>query len=70
MRWVVGDVQGCARELDDLLREIRFDPAKDELWSTGDLVNRGPASLAAARLWRDIGGRVVICNHEIYAPIF
>ena len=67
MRWVVGDVQGCARELDDLLREIRFDPAKDELWSAGDLINRGPDSLAAARLWRDIGGRGVIGNHEVYA---
>lgn len=67
MRWVVGDVQGCARELDDLLKEIMFDPAKDELWSTGDVINRGPDSLAAARLWRDVGGRGVIGNHEVYA---
>jgi bis(5'-nucleosyl)-tetraphosphatase (symmetrical) len=67
MRWVVGDVQGCARELDDLLREIRYDPARDEVWSAGDIINRGPDSLAAARLWRDIGGRGVIGNHEVYA---
>jgi bis(5'-nucleosyl)-tetraphosphatase (symmetrical) len=67
MRWVVGDVQGCARELDDLLREIRFDPGKDELWSAGDLINRGPDSLASARMWRDLGGLGVIGNHEVYA---
>ncbi len=67
MRWIVGDVQGCARELDALLEEVRFDPARDELWSVGDLVNRGPDSLAAARLWRDVGGRGVIGNHEVYA---
>lgn len=67
MRWVVGDVQGCARELDDLLRAIRFDPGRDELWCAGDIVNRGPDSLQTARLWRDIGGRGVIGNHEVYA---
>lgn len=66
MRWIVGDVQGCARELERLLAEIRFDPAKDELWCAGDIVNRGPDSLAAARLWRDIGGRAVLGNHEVY----
>jgi bis(5'-nucleosyl)-tetraphosphatase (symmetrical) len=67
VRWVVGDIQGCARELDDLLREIRFDEARDELWSVGDLVNRGPDSVATVRLWRDLGGHGVIGNHEVYA---
>ena len=46
MRWVVGDVQGCARELEALLEAVRFDPARDELVSVGDLVNKGPDSLA------------------------
>lgn len=67
MRWVVGDVQGCARELDDLLAWIRFDPGRDELWCVGDLVNRGPDSLAALRLWRDVGGRSLLGNHDAYA---
>lgn len=67
MRWLVGDVQGCALELEDLLRAIRFDPAHDELWSVGDLVNRGPDSLATVRLWQAVGGRGVIGNHEVYA---
>jgi bis(5'-nucleosyl)-tetraphosphatase (symmetrical) len=67
MRWLVGDIQGCARELDDLLRAVRFDAARDELWCLGDLVNRGPDSLATLRLWRDVGGRAVLGNHDIYA---
>lgn len=67
MRWLVGDVQGCARELEDLLRAIRFEPGSDELWCLGDLVNRGPDSLAAVRLWHSVGGRGVIGNHDIYA---
>jgi len=67
MRWLVGDVQGCARELDALLSLVRFDPARDELWCLGDLVNRGPDSLAALRLWRDVAGRSLLGNHDIYA---
>ncbi len=67
MRWVVGDVQGCARELSDLLEAIRFDPARDELWSAGDLINRGPDSLGTVRLWQSVGGRGVLGNHEVYA---
>jgi bis(5'-nucleosyl)-tetraphosphatase (symmetrical) len=67
MRWVVGDLQGCARELEDLLRAIHFDASRDELWCVGDMINRGPESLATLRLWRDIGGRGVIGNHEVYA---
>lgn len=67
VRWIVGDVQGCARELERLLAEIRFDPSRDQLWCAGDIINRGPDSLAAARLWRDIGGRGVIGNHEVYS---
>jgi bis(5'-nucleosyl)-tetraphosphatase (symmetrical) len=67
VRWVVGDVQGCARELDDVLEWIRFEPGRDELWSLGDLVNRGPDSLAALRLWRDVGGQGLLGNHDVYA---
>ncbi len=66
MHWVVGDVQGCARELEDILERVRFDPARDELICTGDLINKGPDSLDALRLWRDVGGRGVIGNHDVY----
>lgn len=67
MRWLVGDIQGCASEFDRLLKAIAFDPQRDELWCLGDLVNRGPDSLATLRLWRDVGGRGVVGNHDIYA---
>lgn len=67
MRWFVGDVHGCARELDALLAAIRFDPGADELWAVGDLINRGSDSAATLRLWRDVGGRGVVGNHDLYA---
>lgn len=50
-----------------MLEAIRFDPHRDELWAAGDLLNRGPESLAALRLWRDIDGKGVLGNHEVYA---
>ncbi len=66
-RIFVGDVQGCARELDGFLKWVRFDPSRDVLWCVGDIVNRGPDSLEALRLWRDVGGRNVTGNHDVYA---
>ena len=45
-RIFVGDVQGCADELESLLQraESAFGD-RFELWLVGDLVNRGPESL-------------------------
>ncbi|HLB30075.1 MAG TPA: metallophosphoesterase, partial [Gammaproteobacteria bacterium] len=56
--FAIGDLQGCHQELLDLLEVIRFDPSRDRLWFTGDLVNRGPDSLETLRTVRDIGGIV------------
>jgi bis(5'-nucleosyl)-tetraphosphatase (symmetrical) len=67
MRWFVGDIHGCVVEFERLLDVIRFDPARDELWSVGDLVNTGPESAATLRLWRATGGRGVLGNHDIHA---
>ena len=67
MRWLFGDLHGCARSLERLLETIRYDAARDELWSVGDLVNTGPDSAAALRLWIAAGGKGVLGNHDIHA---
>ena len=44
---VVGDIHGHFDSLEHALDTLAFDPARDRLFSVGDLVDRGPRSHAA-----------------------
>jgi bis(5'-nucleosyl)-tetraphosphatase (symmetrical) len=66
--YAIGDIQGCHAEFCQLLELIGFSPTEDRLWIVGDIVNRGPDSLAALREVKALGEAAVtvLGNHDFH----
>lgn len=65
---MIGDVQGCDEALGRLLDNIAFSPSRDTLVLLGDLVNRGPQSLAVLRrlMALDNAAECLLGNHDLH----
>ncbi len=68
MVYLLGDVQGCSQSLEHLLAVLGFSPSRDRLVVLGDMVNRGPGSLAVLRRLSGYGGAAVclLGNHDLH----
>ena len=65
--YVIGDIHGCYQQLCILLDNITFDPSKDVLWFTGDLINGGPQPAEVIRFIKSLGNKqvCVLGNHDL-----
>lgn len=66
--YAIGDIQGCWQRLDELLKKISATTPDARFIFLGDLVNRGPQSLATLRQIRALGeaADVVLGNHDLH----
>ena len=68
--YLIGDIQGCYVELQELLQRIDFNPRVDRLGCVGDLVNRGPDSLNVLRFLKNLDDPLLVLgNHDLYLLI-
>ncbi|MBC7716961.1 MAG: symmetrical bis(5'-nucleosyl)-tetraphosphatase [Pseudorhodobacter sp.] len=68
MHYLMGDVQGCCSALDALLEKVGFSKSRDHLTVLGDLVNRGPRSLATLQRLRGLeaSATCLLGNHDLH----
>jgi bis(5'-nucleosyl)-tetraphosphatase (symmetrical) len=66
--YMIGDVQGCDQALGRLLDKIDFSPSRDTIFLLGDLVNRGPQSLAVLRrlMALESSAQCLLGNHDLH----
>jgi serine/threonine protein phosphatase 1 len=62
---VVGDLHGHRSLLERELERVQFDPVRDRVLSVGDLIDRGPESLATLSLVEEPWFHAVLGNHEL-----
>lgn len=65
--YVMSDIHGCYDEFKALLKKINFKHKKDKLYLVGDLINRGPKSLAVMDYLMDHESSIfpVLGNHDL-----
>ncbi|MBS13848.1 MAG: hypothetical protein CME19_19920 [Gemmatimonadetes bacterium] len=61
----IGDVHGCAREFDQLLKASSYMQGEDKLYLTGDAFTKGPDPLEVWRIIGTTGAQMVLGNHDV-----
>jgi len=65
--YLIGDIQGCNAAFGRLLDKVDFSASRDTLYVLGDLVNRGPDSLATLEHLMALGSSAncLLGNHDL-----
>lgn len=62
--FVIGDIHGMFDMVEQLMDQVKFDPAVDRMFSVGDLVDRGPRSREADNWCKQPWFHAIRGNHE------
>ena len=65
--FVVGDMHGCYSIFMKLLDHVQFDPTKDRVFCSGDLIDRGSENEECLRLLKNDWFAATVGNHEFFA---
>lgn len=60
----VGDIHGCADELQKLLKRVKFDESTDHLIAVGDTISKGPKNVEVLDELLSLNATSVRGNHE------
>lgn len=61
---IIGDIHGCIDEFNELIKKLSYDRKSDRLILLGDLIDRGPDSVAVVKRARELDLECVMGNHE------
>jgi hypothetical protein len=64
--WVIGDIHGMYNETIKLLEYANFNQSTDRLFSTGDIIDRGPNSFETLHLLKEPWFFMTLGNHESF----
>lgn len=62
--FIVGDLDGNLRQLENALERVNFDSTVDQLVSLGDVIDRGDDSVELLSYLKKLGALMVLGNHE------
>ncbi len=63
-RYFIGDIHGCAQELEELIHTLDYVRDEDQLYSVGDVLNKGPDSPGVLDLIKKHDIKCVLGNHD------
>ena len=63
-RFFIGDIHGCLDELNDLLDNFQFHLQKDQLFSVGDVIGKGPYGPDTLKRLKTLKATIVLGNHD------
>lgn len=63
---LIGDIHGQKKELQALLRKVKYNKKRDHLLVLGDFISKGPDSLGVVDELIDLGAKCIMGNHEYY----